>query len=366
MTQYIGNTFPHNKFDLYDSQKWVYFSHKDNGSGAADFRGGSKELSMDTVNLKNNKNPEYKDPLLKWPLRGLAFSNDIGAAIMDISPTLGTMFWIPALMYFGADIYDKYKSDQKEYNPNKKRAFKQAIYQALASVTLPIMVVHNGQKAASALGQLTKSGMSLQLREEIEKFTVGHLKRRRLQDYNDNIEGFKTEFNEHLKQHLLDREKSFKTKNPVKLVGRWLFSSKHGEKLTDKKLKSVEEYANKNIDEIFAIRKDLLQNKRPAGVSDKLMKFYENTKHNFEKDKNTIEGYVEDSIKALLKQRQRNRLFKTKLVSAAGCFVALGVSIQFIDRFIEKYVIEKFVEPGLENMEFGNWVKSEHFLKFVK
>lgn len=313
----------------------------------------SKDLTTDKVEISGRNNDTYKDPLMQWPWRGLAFTNDIGAAVMDIAPNLGMGLWVPALMYFGADIYDKYKSDQKEYNPDTKRAFKQAVFQACASVMMPIVVVHNGQKAASALAMKSKNGMSLQLREEVEQFTVNHLKRRKLKDYEGNVEGFKKEFNTHLKQHLLDREKSFETKNPFKLLGRWIFGARHGEKMTDTKLKKVEEYSNKNIDEMFSIRKDLLQDKRPAGLSDKLMKLYDNTKRHFAKDKNTIEGYVEDSIKATLKQRQRDKLFHTKLWKTAGGFIALGVSIQFIDHFVENFIIKKLVEPGLENIDLG-------------
>jgi len=356
MTLSINNTLTTpNKNSLLVQQKQMQVQPQEVESSAPSTSAAPQQLSADTVELlKDKKAPEeYNDPLLKWPWRGLAFTNDIGAAVMDIAPNLGMGLWVPALMYFGADIYDKYKTDQKEYNPDTKRALKQAVFQACASVMLPIVVVHNGQKAASMLAQNSKSGMSLQLKEEVEQFTVNHLKRRKLKDYEGDVDGFKKEFNEHLKQHLLDREKSFKTKNPFKLLGRWIFGSKHGEKLTDKKLKSVEEYANQNIDEMFSIRNDLLQDKRPKALSDKLMKLYDNTKRSFARDKNTIEGYVEDSIKATLKQRQRDKLFHTKLWKTAGGFVALGASIQFIDHFVEKYVIEKVVEPGLENLEVG-------------
>lgn len=323
-----------------------------------------KELSEDTLELQNKPKKaekEYNDPLLKWPWRGLAFTNDVGAAVMDIAPGLGMGLWVPALMYFGADIYDKYKTDQKEYNPDTKRGLKQAVFQACASVMLPIVVVHNGQKAASMIGQASKNGMSLQLQEEVDNFTVQLLKRRKLKDYEDDIAGFKQEFNEHLKTHLQDHEKSMETKNPFKLLKRWIFGSKHTEKLTPQKLQKVEEYSNKNIDEMFSIRRDLLADKRPKGLSDKLMKLYDNTKRNFAKDKNTIEGHVEDAIKETLKQRQRDRLFHTKLWKTAGGFIALGVSIKFIDQFVEKYVIEKLVEPGLENIEVG-----KHGLQFGK
>lgn len=315
----------------------------------------SKKLTSDKVELKGKFfSDDYKDPLMQWPWRGLAFTNDIGAAVMDIAPNLGMGLWVPALMYFGADIYDKYKSDKKEYNPDTKRAFKQTVFQALASVMMPIVVVHNGQKAASALAMASKSGMSLQLREEIEQYTVNHLKRRKLKDYEGNIDRFKKEFNEHLKQHLLDQEKSFETKNPFKLLGRWIFGARHGEKMTDAKLKEVEKYTNKNIDEMFAIRSDLLKDKRPKGLSDKLVKFFDKTKRAFSKDQNTIEGYVEDSIKATLKQRQRDQLFRTKLWKTAGGFIALGATIKFIDHFVENFVIKKIVEPGLENIEVSD------------
>ena len=53
------------------------------------------------------------------------------------------------------------------------------------------------------------------------------------------------------------------------------------------------------------------------------------------------------------KQRQRDKLFKTKLWKTAGGFVALGLSIKYIDHFVENFVIKKLVEPGLDNIEVG-------------
>ena len=60
---------------------------------------------------KNKKEKKkYVDPLANWPLRGLGYTNDIGIAINEIAPATARLFWVPALMYFGADIYDKYKN----------------------------------------------------------------------------------------------------------------------------------------------------------------------------------------------------------------------------------------------------------------
>ena len=67
---------------------------------------------------------DYKDPLTNWPLRGAAFTNEIGEALRPIIGNFATLSWIPALLYIGADIYDKYKNDQTEYSPDSRRCLK--------------------------------------------------------------------------------------------------------------------------------------------------------------------------------------------------------------------------------------------------
>ena len=61
---------------------------------------------------KETKQQQYNDPLMSWPIRGLAYSNELGAAISEVAPKLGTLLWFPAMLYFGADIYDKYKNEK--------------------------------------------------------------------------------------------------------------------------------------------------------------------------------------------------------------------------------------------------------------
>src|SRR5574344_699075 len=100
--------------------------------------GQNKALKVPDKKLEQKK---YSDPLMKFPIRGLAYSNELGAALSEISPKIGTMLWVPALMYFGADIYDKYKNDNDKFSPNGERGLKQAIFQACASVVLPTAAV---------------------------------------------------------------------------------------------------------------------------------------------------------------------------------------------------------------------------------
>ena len=42
------------------------------------------------------KDNNYQDPLLKWPLRGAAFSNEIGEALRPMIGNAANLFWVPA------------------------------------------------------------------------------------------------------------------------------------------------------------------------------------------------------------------------------------------------------------------------------
>jgi hypothetical protein len=100
---------------------------------------------------QKKEEPAYVDPLTRWPLRGLSYTNEIGAAINPVAPKLGTLLWFPTMMYFGADIYDKYKNDKTLYNPNGYRGTQQAIFQALSGLILPTTAVFTGQQIVSRL-----------------------------------------------------------------------------------------------------------------------------------------------------------------------------------------------------------------------
>ena len=53
---------------------------------------------------------KYKDPLSQKTLVLMSYSNEVGTAISEIAPKLGTARWAPTFMYLGADIYDKTKT----------------------------------------------------------------------------------------------------------------------------------------------------------------------------------------------------------------------------------------------------------------
>ena len=95
---------------------------------------------INPVNSETQKN-KYHDPLNKTIPVLMSYSNEVGTAISEIAPKLGTALWAPALMYLGADIYDKYKNDKDHYKPSGKRAIKRAIFQGLTSlIALPVLI----------------------------------------------------------------------------------------------------------------------------------------------------------------------------------------------------------------------------------
>ena len=112
---------------------------------------------------------EYKNPLMRWPLRGAAFTNEVGEALRPIIGNYATLSWIPALMYIGADVYDKYKNDKNEYSPDSRRCLKQAVFQGMASIFLPLIAVKLGQNIISQFGKFGQDKISLNSKEHVSK-----------------------------------------------------------------------------------------------------------------------------------------------------------------------------------------------------
>ena len=309
------------------------------------------------------KKRKYSDPLMQWPLRGLAFTNDIGAAIMDIAPTAGQALWIPALMYFGADIYDKYRNNKAEYDPSAKRGVKQAIFQALASVIFPIAVVHTGQKTASMLNKFSKEGVSLQLKEDVIRHQLHHMSQLKLRDYADNPQVYKDGYTKAL-DTLIDeaaRKKMFK--NPISGFFKFVFGGRHPEKMTDKTKENLHKLINARIDDIFEMRKDLLEGKKPEKMSEKMYAKFNEMKEVFKNDAKYSDDYLNHATKDILKKMEENKIFKTKLHKTLGGFVALGLLIKPMDSFVETVIMHKYVEPGLNMLSRGRHEDVDNFKK---
>lgn len=300
---------------------------------------------------KKHPKRKYSDPLMQWPLRGLAFTNDIGAAISDIAPKAGMMMWIPALMYFGADIYDKYRNDKESYDPSSKRGLKQACFQALASVVFPIAVVHTGQKAASLLSRYSKEGLSLQSKEEVIRHHLRNMSEVHIRDYAKNPELYKKEYNDALDIMIDETMRKHSTKNPFKLFFNLIFGHRHPEAMGKDRRAKVHDFINQRIDNMFEMRKQLLEGKKPEKMTKKMFKQFEKLKEVYKNDKKYAKDFDLHAAKDILKKFEESKIFKTKMAKTVGGFAALGLLIKPIDYFVENIIMHKYIGPGIDNFD---------------
>lgn len=311
-----------------------------------------EKIRNTSISNEGKKRPPYDDPLTEWPARGLAYTNEIGAAISEVAPKTGLLLWVPALLYFGADIYDKYKNDKDSFDPSAKRGTKQAIFQLLASVILPTAAVKLGQKSASGLAGISgKHGLTLQSQEELHRFTIDYIKQNKLHNYADKQDEYYTKFAEKLANHIDETKKENKFKNSAKIIMNWLFNKEQPEAVTHPTSEKIKAFTKANIEQIFKIREELMQDKKPAEFSNKLYQKFRQVEHEFA----TTAGYVgdakEDAAKHVIKLFQEKQIFNNKLLKTVGGFVALGLLAKPIDTFVEHFVIDKVVEPGLTMLE---------------
>lgn len=294
--------------------------------------------------------PKYSDPLMKWPIRGLGYTNELGAALSEITPKLGTLLWFPAIFYFGADIYDKYKNEKTSYNPDPQRGTKQAIFQALASVIMPTGAVILGQKTASALGAFGKTGLTLQTQEDVTKFIQAFADRRHLEKFVDKKQEFKDHFLESLttKHSKIVREHKFN--NPIQMVAKIIATRRNPKKMHETQADRVRNFASENIDRMFKIYEELVSNNKPKEFSKKMWKKFIKLKVKLASDPDYKETFVKDAAEDMIKKYQKNRIMGAKMLKTVGGFVALGLAIKPIDRFVENVILKKVVEPNLQTM----------------
>lgn len=306
--------------------------------------------SVTTTNTAaaDRKQQDYKDPLKEWPVRGLAYTNEIGAAISEIAPKTGLLLWVPALLYFGADIYDKYKNDQTSYDPSAKRGTKQAVFQLLASVILPTAAVKLGQKTASAVAAIAgKNGLSLQSQEELHKFTIEHLRQNRLRDFAYRQDEYYAKFAEKLANHIDETKKESRFKTSLRLASDWLFNRHQPDAVTHSTSDKITTFTQNNLQKIFKIREQLLADQKPAEFSNKMFNKFRQIEHEFSLATDYTGNAKEDAAKQVIKLFEEKQIFRNKLLKTLGGFIALGLLAKPIDNFVENFVIHKVVSPGL-------------------
>ena len=269
------------------------------------------------------KTGEYTDPLMKWPLRGTAFTNEIGESLRPIIGNYATLSWIPVLMYIGADIYDKYKNDRTEYSPNSRRCFKQAIFEGLASLILPLLAIKTGQNVFSNFGKIMKDKITLNAKEHISKTAEHFIADGKMRALDGKDEECIKEF--------LDR-----THNTIDFKNRKKI--KHFR--VDKK-EYINKYAQKTIKDLIEMRKKLIS------PSDE----FKTNKWYLEYIKTLKRGQTENvAVKTVLSKYQKRKMLKGNFIKTIGGFTAFGLLIKPIDFFVEDYLIDKYLGPRIDNI----------------
>lgn len=284
---------------------------------------------------------EYKDPMMRWPLRGAAFTNEIGEALRPIIGGYATLSWVPALMYIGADIYDKYKNDQTEYSPDSHRGLKQAIFQGMASVALPLCAVKAGQGIISYTTSFTGDKLSINMKENVDNLAQQFVANGNMKRYRHNPEECVEKFCAIVNDNLDYRKQITNASNPIK-KGFYKFKEGMFKLINANTEQNVNDYAKNTISELINLKESLYEPKEHFKATE-YYKMYENNMNNGQSKNVAIKSVLNKSI---LDKSSKGRLLKT-----VGGFIALGVAIRPIDKFVEEVLIGKVVAPGLENIK---------------
>lgn len=285
-----------------------------------------------------NRNGEYIDPLMHWPLRGCAFTNEVGEALRPLIGEYATLSWAPALLYIGADVYDKYKNNKTEFSPNSERCLKQAIFQGLASILLPIIAVKSGQKLFSQFGRFTHDKITYNNKERIAAIAKEFVANGKMHAFKGKDAECKKEFLEIIKNKLEFKRHASSTKNPIKKFGYYI--NDKISKLTHSNTKdNINNYAAKKIELMIDMRKKMIS---PSN-EDKSNKWFQNYEASLK------QGQTSNvAIKSALTKNIDSEMMTGKTVKTIGGFIALGIAINPIDRFVENVLIGKVVNNGIE------------------
>ncbi len=288
-----------------------------------------------------SENKPYKDPLKKLSI--LSYSNEAGAAIAEIAPRFGSVLWIPTFMYLGADIYDKYKNDQDNYNPSTKRAFKQTVYQGITNLLALPTVIYGGQCLVSPLGRIDKSGISGNAKDAIYKHIKDVIEEAH-GDTLDNLENFQKFVISTLQNKIEARSNEKNTINFLKKIYNKIFTQRYT-LLRGNKDKIIE-FARLNTQKAFEIFTKLKNNDTkniPKLVNKKYHEALPAMREMY------MDDYSYHAAKTALKELQNAMIFKNKILKTAGGITALFLLANPVNKFVDKYVMKKFVNPQIDN-----------------
>ena len=276
---------------------------------------------------------EYKDPLLKWPLRGAAFTNEVGEGLRPLIGSAATLFWAPVFLYIGADVYDKYKNDKDVYSPDSRRMLKQACFQGFASVILPLAVIKAGQATFSLFGLSSKEKLTYNVQDKINELAKTFVANGNMKAYENKENECVNKFRDIVKNNLdFKKNKNFITKNLSKIQ----------EKLKINTNDNIQNYTDKTIQELIETRKSLF-NPTNEFKQKKVFSIYEAA---------LKKGETKSvASKSALTKMISNNTLKGRIIKTIGGFIAVGCAINPMDKFVEHTLIEKYLGPQIDKLK---------------
>ncbi len=298
---------------------------------------------------KKSKKHKYQDPLNKKIPVLMSYSNEIGTAISEIAPKLGAALWAPTFMYLGADIYDKYKNDKDNYNPSGKRALKRAVFQGMTSlIALPTVIF----AAQSAISPLCKHFDKLGISGNTKDAVYRHFKVIIEQAHGSELESY-SEFKKiiltTLENKIKARANEIKNKNIFKRFYNKLFTRRYDLLSSDKA--KVLAFAEENAKQVFNIITSLKNNDKkhvPNAIYKKYKKLLPSFKEMFKNG-----DYTYQATRSALKEYQNSLIFKNKLLKTIGGFTALFLFANPINNFVDKQIMKRFINPGIDQISKG-------------
>ena len=282
--------------------------------------------------MSKDEKGRYKDPLMQWPLRGAAFTNELGEGLRPIIGSSATLFWAPVFLYIGADVYDKYKNDGKQHNPSSKRLIKQACFQGLASILLPLVAIKGGQNAFSLFGLLGKEKISCNKQETLINLAKTFVANGNMRAYENNDIGCINKFQDIVEHNLeFNKNKNFMTKMFNKFQNIFKINSSE----------NVQNYAKKIIEELISTRK-LLLNPTEEFRSNKLYQSFKVALNSGETE--------QVATKTILTKLLNTKTTNCKIIKTIGGFIAVGFAINPIDKFVEHTIIDKYLGPQIDRI----------------
>ncbi len=298
-----------------------------------------------TENHKHKHKHKYQDPLNKKIPVLMSYSNEIGTAISEIAPRLGAALWAPTFMYLGADIYDKYKNDKDNYKPSGKRALKRAIFQGMTSLIALPAVIFAAQSAISPLAQLDKWGINGNTKDAVYKHTKSVI----AQAHGialDSYEEFNNAIKTTLENKIRARRNEKKTANIFKRFWNKLFTQRYALLSADKAqiLTFAEANAKKTFDILTA-----LKNEDKKNIPHRIYKKYKKTLPTI-REMYKDADYSHQATRNALIEYQKSLIFKNKMLKTFGGFTALILLANPINNFVDKQIMKRFINPGIDQI----------------